>query len=224
MLRHPRRRWRRRRRAARVGGFVCRSVSVWLFERHRDLPMKSRRIYIPGGTTRRRRVRHAVPGGRMRASTLSTWCGGAVAAAAGVWKSGARAAEEQEMRVAGGAGDEWEAETPSGVQWTGRQARDEDAGMVGGRSSERERLPPFYSGADLHNDQRLSCLSKLFSAICIIFCRAGNGAKGVSGSGSDATGWDGERVMMRGRGGEGRGWTLLLSILECILCARLMKL
>lgn len=38
--------------------------------------------------------------------------------------------------------------------------------------SERERLPPFYSGADLHNDQRLSCLSKLFSAICIIFCRA----------------------------------------------------
>lgn len=42
----------------------------------------------------------------------------------------------------------------------------------GGRPSERERLPPFYSGADLHNDQRLSCLSKLFSAICIIFCRA----------------------------------------------------
>lgn len=51
-------------------------------------------------------------------------------------------------------------------------------GMVGGRSSERERLPPFYSGADLHNDQRLSCLSKLFSAICIIFCRAGAGEKG----------------------------------------------
>lgn len=25
------------------------------------------------------------------------------------------------------------------------------------------RLPPFYSGANLHNDQRLSCLSKLFS-------------------------------------------------------------
>ncbi|KAI4477283.1 hypothetical protein M0804_012873 [Polistes exclamans] len=35
-----------------------------------------------------------------------------------------------------------------------------------------ETLPPFYSAADLHNDQRLSCLSKLFSAICIIFCRA----------------------------------------------------
>lgn len=48
-------------------------------------------------------------------------------------------------------------------------------GMVGGRSSERERLPPFYSGADLHNDQRLSCLSKVFSAICIIFCRARDG-------------------------------------------------
>ncbi|TGZ37505.1 hypothetical protein DBV15_04680 [Temnothorax longispinosus] len=50
--------------------------------------------------------------------------------------------------------------------------------MVGGRSSERERLPPFYSGADLHNDQRLSCLSKVFSAICIIFCRARDGGKG----------------------------------------------
>lgn len=62
----------------------------------------------------------------------------------------------------------------------GRRVRqkDEDARVAGGRSSERERLPPFYSGADLHNDQRLSCLSKLFSAICIIFCRAGNGAKG----------------------------------------------
>ena len=36
---------------------------------------------------------------------------------------------------------------------------------------ERGRLPPFYSGANLHNDQRLSCLSKLFSVICIIFCR-----------------------------------------------------
>lgn len=63
-----------------------------------------------------------------------------------------------------------------------REREDEDArGMVGGRSSERERLPPFYSGADLHNDQRLSCLSKLFSAICIIFCRAGDGEKGGGG-------------------------------------------
>lgn len=59
------------------------------------------------------------------------------------------------------------------------RAEDEGAGVAGGRSSERERLPPFYSGADLHNDQRLSCLSKLFSAICIIFCRAGGGEKGV---------------------------------------------
>lgn len=86
-------------------------------------------------------------------------------------------------------------------------------GMVGGRSSERERLPPFYSGADLHNDQRLSCLSKLFSAICIIFCRVGDGEKGwLRGSENDG--------IERWRG----GWILLLSILECILCARLMKL
>lgn len=49
-------------------------------------------------------------------------------------------------------------------------SRDVAPGVQG--MSERTRLPPFYSGADLHNDQRLSCLSKLFSAICIIFCRA----------------------------------------------------
>lgn len=30
-------------------------------------------------------------------------------------------------------------------------------------------LPPFYSIVNLHNDQRLSCLSKLFSAISIMF-------------------------------------------------------
>jgi len=67
----------------------------------------------------------------------------------------------------------------------------ENTGVVGGRSSERERLPPFYSGADLHNDQRLSCLSKLFSAICIIFCRAGGGRgeEGVSESEDGATEW-----------------------------------
>lgn len=90
--------------------------------------------------------------------------------------------------------------------------------MVGGRSSERERLPPFYSGADLHNDQRLSCLSKLFSAICIIFCRARDSEKGWVG------GWKGARTTPRDREVARRGWTLLLSILECILCARLMKL
>lgn len=50
--------------------------------------------------------------------------------------------------------------------------------------SERERLPPFYSGADLHNDQRLSCLSKLFSAICIIFCRASIERLGEGGEGT----------------------------------------
>lgn len=37
------------------------SVRVALFERHQDLPMKSQRIYIPGGTSRRRRVRRAEP-------------------------------------------------------------------------------------------------------------------------------------------------------------------
>lgn len=112
----------------------------------------------------------------------------------------------------------------------GKVVMREQGDEFGGRSSERERLPPFYSGADLHNDQRLSCLSKLFSAICIIFCRVEReGAKG-----------EGERRMRqqrkrdvesdggkRGKEEEGmrmRVDTLLLFILECILCARLMKL
>lgn len=104
----------------------------------------------------------------------------------------------------------------------------DEGDVFGGRSSERERLPPFYSGADLHNDQRLSCLSKLFSAICIIFCRAESGARGRKGGewadGSEAaTGWS--VLTMREEREKGGGVdTLLLSILECILCARLMKL
>lgn len=66
-----------------MGGLVCAiCVRVPLFERHQDLPMKSQRIYISGGTTQRRRVRQAEPGGRVRTSTLSTWCGDAVAVAA----------------------------------------------------------------------------------------------------------------------------------------------
>lgn len=105
----------------------------------------------------------------------------------------------------------------SGLREVGaRKERMRTRGMVGGGTSERERLPPFYSGADLHNDQRLSCLSKLFSAICIIFCRAGNGEKGVGGREEARTARRDREVA--------RGWTLLLSILECILCARLMKL
>jgi len=76
-----------------------------------------------------------------------------------------------------------------GVKGRAERGRMRTRGMVGGRSSERERLPPFYSGADLHNDQRLSCLSKLFSAICIIFCRVGDGEKRwLGGSENDATG------------------------------------
>jgi len=55
-----------------------------LLERQQDLPMKSQRIYIPGGTTRRRRVRRerAEPAGGLRISILSTWCGDAAAAVA----------------------------------------------------------------------------------------------------------------------------------------------
>lgn len=52
------------RARAGMGGWVASCVGilcVWLFERHQDLPMKSQRIYIPGGTSRRRRVRGAEP-------------------------------------------------------------------------------------------------------------------------------------------------------------------
>lgn len=102
----------------------------------------------------------------------------------------------------------------SGLWEAGAEKGMRTLGVAGGRSSERERLPPFYSGADLHNDQRLSCLSKLFSAICIIFCRAGGSGKGRAGA----------RTARQDRVDGERGWTPLLSTLECILCARLMKL
>lgn len=50
-------------------------------------------------------------------------------------------------------------------------------GGGGGRGGWARELPPFYSGANLHNDQRQSCLSKLFPVICIIFARGAEGER-----------------------------------------------
>lgn len=63
--------------------------------------------YIPGSTTRRRRVTLDGPRKGARASTLSTWCGGAVASARGCEN------QERKLKRSGSEGDgEREAETP----------------------------------------------------------------------------------------------------------------
>ena len=124
----------------------------------------------------------------------------------GVWKSVAK--EGLKLPWNGG----WETETPR-VQQRGK---DEVRGEKGKRGmSERERLPPFYSGADLHNDQRLSCLSKLFSAICIIFSRAmreRESDKVQNGEGEET-----QSALQREHPGT-------LTTLNCVLSAWLIKL
>lgn len=188
MSKHPR---RRRQQAVWVGGWMASYAEPCALQAHKnqDLPMKSRRthtyVYIYCIYRVVRPGADALNGPRedARFHPLDL-----------VWRCRRRHGRGVKIRSAS-------CERAGGTRWGRRESeklkhprggparivggpgvrRQNEGDAFGGRSSERERLPPFYSGADLHNDQRLSCLSKLFSAICIIFCRAERGRKGGTG-------------------------------------------